>query len=523
MVKETEIPMNELPIMKVSQDKHIAGVIAHHTKITPGNYVTIYQWSGKHTWPLWIADEMLEEVRKLPWPIVFVGRDWESTQFKAYRTDNYTWWLRQIRDSLLSWVPVIKARIVATFRVWVPLLAILFLVTGNIIGAECLTYSPPPLFNTSSNPEADPSNKRSQGITWMTFAGHRYLVHNTGNNLAAIRLDDPLNPGPTSSSNFRVPFSSDRDYQLFNFSVCDNCRFGGAWFDMDGSVLFDLGELSSPTFSSKKYPDAGGMGGFTFKHGDQQYLIGRRWLEGCIGKDALYTIDGTHPEDLALLRCVVDSAGVPVQVLNGHYLPGSPAYLYLVTTAGAGKVEVYEVSGSGAGLTLTPRGSPFSATWIRGRGVDIDLSTPLGPLAAVANSSGTSLWSLSNPAAPTKLAQWDPWPAYDMNSCALQYPYLWVATKPASSTGTQHTYDITDPSAPVEVAFPFWDETNPWIAIPYSTNYESVFTADAAWLFMSRYSVVLRVAVDDAQCRPHPVGIFADGFETGSTEAWAGR
>ena len=123
---------------------------------------------------------------------------------------------------------------------WVALLVI-GLSPGAAAQFDCLEFSPPVLFDTSGDPTASPDNPRSRGAEVFSWGGHQYLLHGTGNELQMFQVDDPEQPGPGRDSNFHVPPYGDRDYNLFNFSVCDNCRFGAAGFDVQGLVLWDFG------------------------------------------------------------------------------------------------------------------------------------------------------------------------------------------------------------------------------------------------------------------------------------------
>ena len=61
----------------------------------------------------------------------------------------------------------------------------------------------------------------------------------TGNDLQLSNIADPQLPTNTSVSDFNVPPYGDYDYNLREFAVCDDCRFGSA-DGMPDSHLFYL-------------------------------------------------------------------------------------------------------------------------------------------------------------------------------------------------------------------------------------------------------------------------------------------
>jgi hypothetical protein len=378
----------------------------------------------------------------------------------------------------------------------------------------CLEFVPPLLFGGPGQIPPDPDvPARCMGIDMFTLGGHRYLIHNLGNDLEIVRLDDPLDPGPPVDSSFGVPPWGDRDYNLFNFTVCDECRYGVAAFDTQGRVLFDLGTGQAPSFATYHYyADAPGRGAFTFMHGTQQYLVSSRVQDVCESNDALFAFNGVDPTDLLFLQCVTDAPGDPVGTLNGFSIPGSTSYVYLVTTHG--RVEMYQVTGSGTDLRLQPLGWTIGAGWLFGRGIDLDLDAPppFLRLAVSAGPSGVQVWDLYDPGAPVVLSQWDPNPGLAMRTVAIEYPHVWVGADWETTTaGSTFTYDISDPSSPQGLDPGFWYGSNPWSSYPGSVNVGAVFTADSEWLFLSRSSVLERIHF----CQ------FADGFESGSPSAWS--
>jgi len=378
---------------------------------------------------------------------------------------------------------------------------------------DCLEFSPPLLFDTSGDPSASPFNPRSRGAEVFSWGGHQYLLHGTGNELQLFQADDPPVPGPARDSSFQVPPYGDRDYNLFNFSVCDDCRFGAAGFDVQGMVLWDFGAGTSPAFSgSRRYVDSGTIGAFTFSWNGQQYLIARVSPQ-CQG-NALVTFDGINPEDLALVQCVTDAAGVPIPVDAGFWLddpvPGDDVvgFVYLLDSSDR-DVNMYSVRIVGGHPRLTAEGAVVKAVWILDHGFDVvaDPPEPWAPFAVSAYTTGLKVWDLSDPTAPYPIFSGTLPFLVAANSVELRYPFLYVGTMHTVDTGSGHFYDISNPFEPREVDPEFWHRSQPWNDFDYMSNKGGAFTLDAEWLFLARYSVLERFHVDCFELVP-PVASF---------------
>jgi len=96
-----------------------------------------------------------------------------------------------------------------------------------------LNYNPT---DCSAQPEID-RVFRLQTITWNN---HKYLFVDEGNEITVMNIDNPLNPVSGPVSFFNIPNVGDSDYDLLNFTVCDDCRYGMAVYK-SATVLFDLG------------------------------------------------------------------------------------------------------------------------------------------------------------------------------------------------------------------------------------------------------------------------------------------
>ena len=398
---------------------------------------------------------------------------------------------------------------------WVALLVI-GLSPGAAAPFECLEYVPPPLFDTSWNPLPSPDNPRSRGAEVFTWGGHQYLLHATGNDLQLFNIDDPSLPSAPVDSDFQVPPYGDRNYNLFNFSVCNDCRYGAAGYDVQGLVLWDFGTGAEPVFvDQERWVDSGSIGGFTFSYGGQQYLIGRVSPQ-CQG-NALVTFDGIHPGDLGFVQCITDVGGVPNPVDGGFWLddtvPGDEVVgsVYLLDSS-TRDIHMYSVRIRGGHPSLTPEGAVIKAVWIIDHGMDlaIDPPAPWPPFAVSAYNDGLKVWDLSDPVSPVLIAT-HPLPfMVAANSVELVYPYLYVGTMGTVDLGSGHFYNLSTHGLD-EVDPDFWDPIQPWNAYPYMSNKGGAFSRDGKWLFLSRYSVLERF---------HVLCVFGDGFEGGGTEAW---
>ncbi len=356
----------------------------------------------------------------------------------------------------------------------------------------CLEFVPPLLFNTSSAGD-DPWVQRTMYSQIFQWGTHRMLMHSVGNELEVMTLDNPLSPGSGVESHFQVPPFGDRDYNLFNFAICDDCRYGLAGFQSVGTVLFDLGTGITHLFvanAHERYTTASNMGGFTFKHGAQQYLVANNLLGTCGGGEVLL-FNGTSPEQLTLLHCLQDATGGPVGADGGIYIPGSPAYVYIVSGT---RAYTFRVSGTGNGLSLAYRGQFIRAGWVRAPGLDADLDAPqpFPRLLVATNPNHSEIYDLEDPDQPVLLAEFNPHPSIDMDSVAVEFPFLWLGSFGGQTENMTHTYDISDPSNPVPLDHGFWSTSNEWNAFGYAGNMGGDFTADGEYFFLSRWSVLER-------------------------------
>ena len=151
-------------------------------------------------------------------------------------------------------------------------------------------------------------------------------------------ITDPLMPVEVGESEFRVHNAGDSDYDLENFSVCDDCRWGVANFK-GGTVLFDLGEGDAPAFvDSVLNEDADVVpGAFTFTVPDAtgQFLVASNLTDDCVTNDSsLYVFGGIDVENDLVFSSCVEAEGVSWTQIVGGVGPvpsgdDSRPYLYL--------------------------------------------------------------------------------------------------------------------------------------------------------------------------------------------------
>lgn len=368
---------------------------------------------------------------------------------------------------------------------------------------SCFGFSPPLLFDTSDNGSADPGNPRVHGLTDMSWYGQPLIAYSDGNEIALQKINDPLDPGPPKYSRFKVPPAGDRDYGLFGFSVCDDCRYVFAGYEMQGAVIADIGTNPySPMWTDFKYfPQSGNVGGFTYKSGDAQYLVAMRLPGGtCPASNAvLWRIDGTDTRaQIACLGEYTVSGGLQLDATN--VLLGDTALRL-------------------RGYTVQPGGLVSTGVVLDGRletqhGASYDHSTHM--LATVVYGV-VKVWDMSQPTHPRLVISQNTGSSRAL-LCALKWPYLWVGQIGGS---VSRAFSVANGTSLEEIGTSFWDPTMPWNSYNYQGDEDALFTGGGGFLFVSRFSVLERFAVSDACLNPSSV--FRDGFESGGATFWTER
>jgi hypothetical protein len=293
------------------------------------------------------------------------------------------------------------------------------------------------------------------------------------------------------------PFNS-HGYHLYNFSFCDDCRYGLANFSSEGTVLVDLGEGPAPSLMNlEHYPEGRGWGGLSFIHANQQYMILTGLTRGCGGTTAwpeptLFSVDGITDDDLTPIACVSSSDGTSLRVVGGYYLSNdTAAYLYLVDDTS--RVHIFEVEDGEQGPELVYQSTPMAAAMIHGKGLRVDRARQV---AVSTNHVATTLWDISDPGNPTELVSFVPEPG-PMNMAAIGYPYLWLGSK---GNQTAATYDISVLDDPQPIDPDVWDPAG-W-SITESRVFDAVISRDRSALYLARDSVLAQVNIDSCVTTP---------------------
>lgn len=383
------------------------------------------------------------------------------------------------------------------------------------IAAHCethLEYVAPPWHDTSSNPAADPNNPRAMGASILMWRGQPYLIYSDGNELRRRTIHGDGSLGPYSQSHFDVPPPSDQDYILMGWSQCDDCRWGIAGYNTQGTVLWDAGTGNSPLFGdSRRYQDAGTLGGFAWVYQGRQYVVSRV-PPGCQGW-SVAEITGIEVSNLRVVQCVADSTGSPIGVDAGFWMPetDSGGWLYLLDSS-LRRVHPYRVVAQGTDPHLIAHPWTINAVCLRDCGLGI--AWPERRAVSV-YSDGMRVWDVWDPTAPVLLSVTSLPITAPAMSVEVRWPYAYVSTMAGVSTGSTHLFDLTDPAHPSELTPEFWDSAQPWNSFNWMSNKGGVWWGDN--LYLARYSVgerfVLHVEVD-------PALVFADGFESGDTGGW---
>ena len=335
--------------------------------------------------------------------------------------------------------------------------------------------------------DASPQRTRALGVDTFWWRGRLILACNTGNGISLWDITDPLNwKYVTGSAKLTRGFAGDRDYNLMQFSVADNCRYAlasfpgqGTWSTKMGQTLIDLGDGSKPQIKAwRQYASDPPQpeGGCVFSIGGQAYLLSNGMPGASMPTTAgLYTIDSLESGGLTRIQEVTKYDGVPLNLNWGCMVGG-----YLYVTDEPGNILVYSVVGNGANLRLNYVKALFRAGFTFVHGFRHDPVTMLG---ATANGSSAWLWDLTNPTLPALLAQ-IPLP-HRVTSVAISGSLLWVGCK--GSAGAAWTFDISDPRHPVPLNQEFWDLSHEWNHIGACWYEHDAVIVNGA-LYLARYS-----------------------------------
>jgi hypothetical protein len=376
---------------------------------------------------------------------------------------------------------------------------------------------------------ATPTARRAKGLRIIEWNESPILVVNDGNGLVFYDIIDPLSPKYISGKRLACSgqgcpalIPGDHDWILFNFSVCDDCRFAVTQMWIGGTVIVDLGTDSQPFFEGVKLHEASTRteGAFTFSHLGQQYFIMTDHPGGCDSGDiwpkaTLFKLNGigTLSGDIVKLQCLETVNGQSFYVNNGLYLSNdSGTFVYLIEKSTA-EVHIYEVNGSGDQLRLTYMGQPLYGYSRYGSGIRADLDNNL-LMVAIPASPATRLYDITDLADPVLLTDFDHLTGGEpVSIAAIRFPDVWVGNQ---GTLTSFSIDIFNEATYRLVDQGFWSEDQAWNQFDYISNSDAELHPDARVLYLARHSVLSLVSVDACMS-----GWFSDDFETGGTSRWS--
>ena len=356
----------------------------------------------------------------------------------------------------------------------------------------CIEYSPPPVFDTSSQGCAsNPNIDRSFYPGVVRWAGSEILVHSSGNDLQLFDIDDPTSPELVESSGFNVGNIGDSDHDLMKWAWCEDCRYGLVVFKL-AAVIVDFGSGGEPEIQSfdVDYELPSLRSGITFAHGADQYVIADKIGDDC-DDSGLYRINGASFQELELLQCLEDSAQQSLLLTGGTYLQdnsmnGGQAYIW---ASSGSYVHLLKVTGSGGALALEYikvfDDLRAAASGTHQLGFDVDLENEI---AVSVNSSGLRVWEVDDLERPNPVGTLS---AVTGNIVSLGDRVVWLATMGAGESA--RTVDLTNPQSPVILDDEFWDSEQPWNDLPcYSTEYGGAFDSSGQFLFVSRWEQMQR-------------------------------
>jgi hypothetical protein len=343
----------------------------------------------------------------------------------------------------------------------------LMLVASSAIGG-CLQDAG--VLLSSTNCLGLPSIPKFFDPTVFSWRGKDILAVNDGNEIRYFNITNPNSPQAIAISNFNVANQGDSDYDLMNYSICDDCRWGVAVFKL-GIVIWDQGIGPNPSFGARRFYPVGQdpRGAFVYSNAGNEYLVARYLPGGTGTTGTLYRVSGI--DQLAPIN-PINTPGT--KIVNGVKI-GDNVYLGMMDN------WLYTFRISGESLVYVNR-SPIRAFLGRGKGFSVE-----GNVGVSAFVDGAKIWNLNNPESPSILSSI----SGNFQYAAIGGNFVWVV----GQNNIPKTYRITNPSAPVPLDPGFWDLSNPWNN--YGTTCEfptgGAFSVGGEILFMGRYAVVQKV------------------------------
>ena len=357
-------------------------------------------------------------------------------------------------------------------------------------------------FDTGNSCASQPQIDRVFGEQLVPWGGKQYVFVNEGND---IGIYSSPSMSRIAKSHFGVGNMGDSDYDMYNFSVCDDCQFGVANYKR-GTVIFEIGEQSRVlTFlSSIIYRDANLVpGAYTYSEGGNQYLIAAGITDDCDGSALYQVLDVGNLQFKMCLGTPTSTSGVVSGDRVGDYL-----YLIENTT----RVQIYAINGNM--LSYVGR-APWNAYGIKDKAQDFS-----NGLAVVGSTTGLKLYDISSPESPVLVSS----APGEFNRVSFEYPLVFAAKK--GFRGSEHTFLLVG-GVFVETHQDFWDQTNDW----NHPGHQCAEVQSGEWIDGGDKLILSRYAFGDLfdtsgwagttpTPTPLPDAIFSDGFESGDTSAW---
>lgn len=260
------------------------------------------------------------------------------------------------------------------------------------------------LLDTTSNCVSSPIRERAFTTETFTFGGSEFMMLSRGNELGIYRISDAdrFNPQHVDDSSFRFGTAGDSDYDVMNFDVCDDCRYGVMDHKVAGVVLFDLGTGATPEVRDWAKYGILNQGSVTFKVGTQQYVVAVVPDGNCGNASGLWAINNI--DSPTFLQCL-EADGAPFKVSGGvSFKHSTGTYLYLGGGI-LGDTRVFQASGTGTGLRLTHTATPAG---MKGRTGQLSVDRNYNILAsAVFADRVIRFWDVAtNPANPSPKTSW---------------------------------------------------------------------------------------------------------------------
>jgi hypothetical protein len=370
------------------------------------------------------------------------------------------------------------------------------------VAGQCIQYKGIFFDDDWQNCLAQPSNNRSfyTGTVKWGRLNKSFLYHSIGNELEILKLDNPAQPARVARSSFRVGNQGDSDWDLYGILMCDNCRYGVAYYVL-GTIYFDLGDPASAEYPRFKgwFQGQGSLTfGMTFRHGEDQYIVSRSvpTSEPCSGA-AVHLMNGGRPRDYQFIQCLETPEGSEqeVNVSGGYYIGANfsssgDAYLW---TSNKAQVTTWRVTGEGAGLHVEYLRAVEGMIGL-GQGnylsYDIDLEANVngGGVAVSLFGGKMSTWTIDRdePDRPWLVKTID----LDLSAThvTIDFPYAFVWL--GSSPNLGRTYSIVDLSAPTLLDSDFWSVNKPWNQSVCDIGEQgAVFDPGGRYLYVSRESI----------------------------------